>query len=468
MIYWHKQNHATVVTLALVLFLFPMQGRSQEQSAAPTAPAQGSAAEANGPKVLTLGDAVVIALTNQPAIRRAQERVKAQGSVLGQAKSAYYPTISLNSSYRSTTQSGTTSTSQSAFDSVTSATNLNWTVYDFGKREGSVQKQKDTLVARQFAEQTTVEEVVLNVKTAYYRYLQGKVLVRVREDTVKHREALVRQARGFFEVGTRPRIDVARAETNLFAAQADLIEAQNSMRIAWAELRNTMGLQNFSVRPLAEEALLNKPIETLARELAIRKPVFSLKDARETAYSLRPELKDFDAQRKAQDSAIATARRGHLPDILFNSSYGRRGNSRGSNDTFPMDVNWAVGFNVNVPIFNGFETSYQVKEAMGNYGEIKALEDQTRQQIALDVERSYLNLIGAGERIKATESAVRSAKENLDLSNGRYRVGVGSIIEITEAQVINTQAQTNHIQAITDHKIFEADLAKAMGQGVAR
>ena len=81
------------------------------------------------------------------------------------------------------------------------------------------------------------------------------------------------------------------------------------------------------------------------------------------------------------------------------------------------------------------------------------------------MEEAFLNLVEAGERIRANEAQTKSAKENLDLANGRYQVGVGSIIEITEAQVINTRAQTDHIRSIYDHKVAEARLARAMGRG---
>jgi len=464
----HWKNHKRAAALSLALFVYPVSGDAQSQSP-PPAEAAASGAATGAARVLTLGDAVLLALKNQPAIRAARQRVNAQDAILGQAKSAYYPTINLNGTWTDTTQSGQTTSSPQDFVNVNSATRLDWTVYDFGKREGSVEQERDSLQSRRFAERTSVEEVVVNVKRAYYRYLQAKVLVRVREDTVRDRETLVRQAKGFFEVGTRPRIDVARAEANLYGAEAELIGAQNGVKITWAELKNAIGLEDFPVRPLAEEALLDRPVETLSEELKIVRPAFSFEKALDTAYSLRPELKDFEAQRKARDAAIATARRGHLPDLTFNSSYGRRGaNTRTGKGIYPLDLNWSVGFAVNIPIFNGFQTTYEVEEAMSNYSELEAIEAQTRQQIALEVERSYLNIIETAERIRATEAAARSAKENLDLANGRYRVGVGSIIEITEAQVINTLAQTNLIQAIADYKIFEADLAKAVGQGVAR
>lgn len=451
-----------LLLLVVGLFLFPMTARAQSPASSAPAMSAGKTALGMAAKPLTLEDAIMLALDEQPRIKAAQERVKAQRAVVGQAKSAYYPTIGFNTSYRRSTSAGRTRTTSEPFNFYTGSTFMNWTIYDFGRREGSVRGERDSLDATQYAQRTSAEDVVLAVKQAYYRYLQVTVLVRVREDTVKDRELLVRQAKGFFEVGTRPKIDLVRAESNLFLAQADLITARNGVKIVWAQLKNAIGVRDFPQRPLAEEALLERPVEELTKELAIREPAMSLEAARKTAFNLRPELKDFAAQVRAQDAAIDTARRGHLPNFLFNSSYGRRA------EDFPLQPNWEIGLQINIPIFSGFQTTYEVQEASRNFYEIKAREEEVRQRIALEVEQSYFNLVGAGERLKATDAAVRAAKENLDLANGRYRVGVGSIIEITEAQMISTQAQTDHIQTIADYKIFEAELARAMGQGIPR
>ena len=462
-----KQMSATFGPLVIVLLLFPIGGRA-EGPPRPTPKisvkiSASKAAKETGGRILTLDEAIRIALDNQPRIRAAQERVKAQQAVVGQAKSAYYPSITFNNTYRSSLVSGTTSTSQDAFDFFSSVSNINWTIYDFGRREGIVREAKDTVDSRRFAERTSVDDVILNVMRLYYTSLAVKALVRVREDTLKDRELLVRQARGFFEVGTRPKIDVVRAESGLFAAKADLIAAQNGVKIAWAELRNAVGVEDFPVRPQAEDALLEKPLTLLAKELDIIKPEMTLEKAQETAFDSRPELKDFAAQVRAQDAVIAVARAGHLPDISFFGQYGRRNTSR-SGDTFPLQEIWQAGITIEIPIFSGFETTYEIEEALRDYKEIKAREEETRQQIALEVERSYLNVIAATERTKATEAEVKAGTENLDLANGRYRVGVGSIIEITEAQVINTEAQTNLIQSLLDHTIAEADLARAIGK----
>ena len=109
------------------------------------------------------------------------------------------------------TSSGTSGTSSSATDTYTSQANLNLTLYNFGKREGTVQAARETVDATREDFSTTTQDIVLSVKQAYYTYLGTQALVRVRQDTVRNRELLVRQAQGFYEVGTRARIDVARA-----------------------------------------------------------------------------------------------------------------------------------------------------------------------------------------------------------------------------------------------------------------
>jgi outer membrane protein len=405
-------------------------------------------------KLLTIEDAVRIGLDNHPRIKSANERVGSQEAVLGQQMAAYYPTINFNNRYQ-TSQSSTSGGADRANDTFSSQASFNMTLYNFGKREGNVQAARDTLDATRQDYATTTQDIVLAIKQAYYVYLGAQELVRVRQETVRSRDLLVRQARGFYEVGTRARIDVARAEANLFSAQADLIAAENAVKIAWVTLRNAMGSPRLPEQPVAPDS----PEVELSMNLA---------GARTVAFDVRTELKSFESQRKASDQLIATARRGHLPDLLFDASYGRRHvsdqqiNGRTLN-TFPLQPTWTVGLNFNIPIFDGFRTTNRVEETLHNYYNIRAQEEDRRQLIALEVEQSYLRVVELQERIKATDSAARAAKENLDLAQGRYQVGVGSIIEVTDAETLYTDAQTTYIRTIYEYKIADAQLARAMG-----
>jgi outer membrane protein TolC len=412
------------------------------------APASQSSLSPTG-KLLTLEDAVRIGLENHPRIKSANERIGSQQAVLGQQMAAYYPTISLNNVYRTTTQSGTTGNSPAAFDFFSSLANFDMTLYNFGKREGNVQAARETLDATKQDYETSTQDIILAIKQAYYVYLGVQAIVNVRKDTVRNRELLVRQAQGFFEVGTRAKIDVARAEANLYTAQADLIAAENAVKVAWVTLRNAMGSPRLPEQPVAEDS----PEVAFSMDLA---------GARNVAFDERTELKSFAAQRRASDQLMATARRGHLPDVNFNASYGRRNSSQNGN-TFPLTPTWQVQVSLIIPIFDGFRTTNRVEETLHNYYNVKAQDEDRRQQIALEVEQSYLRVVESQERIKATDSAARAAKENLDLARGRYEVGVGSIIEVTDAETLYTDAQTTHIRTVYDYKIADAQLARAMG-----
>lgn len=441
-----RETFSSAMILAM---LFPVVSLAVD-SPAPVQSLPPQTADPKAANILTLDEAVRIALDTHPNIKAANERIGAQQAVVGQQMSAYYPIITFNNVYRTSIQAGTTGTAANAFDFFSSLASFNMTLYNFGKREGAVQAARDTLDATGFNYKTTVDSVVLGVKQGYYAYLQARAIVQVRDETVKSRDLLVRQARAFYEVGTRARIDVARAESNLYTAQADLIAAQNAVQVAWVTFKNALGLRELAERPLAEEAI----ITTIP---------YTLDEARDIAYNSRPELKSFEAQRRAQDQTIAVARRGHLPDIIFDANYGRRNTSQEGN-TFPLQPSWQAQLSLNVPIFDGFRTTNRVEETLRNYYVIKYQEEQQRQQVALDVEQAYLRLVELQERIKANEAAAKAAKENLDLATGRYQVGVGSIIEVTDAQTLYTDAQTTYIRALYDYKIADAQLIRAIGQ----
>ena len=414
------------------------------------APATPSAKSPTG-QLLTISDAVRIGLENHPRIKSANERVGSLQALLGQQVAAYYPTVNFNNRYQ-TSQSSSSGGNDHAADSFSSIANLTMTLYNFGKREANVQSARENLSAGQQDYETTSQDTVLAIKTAYYLYLGTQAIVNVRKDTVRSRELLVRQARGFFEVGTRAKIDVARAEANLYSAQADLIQAENGVKIAWVTLRNAMGSPRLPEQPVAEDS----PEVEFSMNLA---------GARNVAFEKRTELKSFEALRRSADQLIANARRSHLPDLNFDASWGRRhlSNDPDQKNTFPLRPTWTVGLNLSIPIFDGFRTTNRVEETLHNYYRVKADEEDRRQLIALEVEQSYLRVVETQERIKANESASRAAKENLDLAQGRYQVGVGSIIEVTDAETLYTDAQTTYIRSVYEYKIADAQLARAMG-----
>lgn len=431
--------------LAVILFLCPIKAWPADT---PSSAAGGAANAPGGTQPgtgLSLEEVVRIALENHSSVKSAEYQIGAQDAVLHQQMAQYYPSVNFNNSYRTSSSAGGTN----AFDTVSSAAIVTMTLYNFGKREGSVQSARDTLDATRYGYNTTANNIVLSVKQAYYGVLQANALLRVNEETVKDRDAVVRQTRGFYDVGTRPKSDVTQAEANLYLAQANLITAQNNVDTAWASLRNAMGVDDFPKQPLGED-------------LSVTPFSITLDAAQQAALAARPELSQFKSLLKAQDDLIAVARRNHLPDILFSSSYGRQ-NDNQDGKLFPLQPNWQVQLNLIIPIFNGFQTTNQVQQALYTYRSIKEQERVQRQQVALQVEQNYLNLTSTREAAKANEAAVKAAKENLDLHEGRYQVGYASIVEVTTAQATYTGAQTSYVNALIAYKLAVAQLLNAIG-----
>jgi outer membrane protein TolC len=449
-----------VLALAIGVY-FPPGGRAAEPGVQTEQGPQKVLTLEVRQKELTVDDSVRNALENHPSIKSAREKVGAQAAVLKQQFAAYYPTISFSNQYTLGNQSGSSSINAhgATSDSIQMSPTSTWTLYNFGKREGAVQSARETLTATQYNLKTTADTVVLGVKQAYYSYLQAIALVRVREETVRDRELIVRQAQAFFDVGTRAKIDLVRAQSNLFSAQSDLIAAQNTMRVAWVTLKNAMGLPDFP-----EQAVTSIPADQVESFSATTFPL-SLEQSRNQAFSVRPELQSFDAQLRAQDQIIATNRRGHLPDVLIDANYG--GRSKFARSSFlgavPLQDTWQAQLSLNIPIFDGFRTTNKVDESVRTYYSIRAQAEQQKQQVALEVEQGYANLGSAQERIKATRAAEQAARENLDLANGRYQVGVGSIIEVTDAQALYTGAEVDYVNSLYNYKIAEAQLLRAVG-----
>ncbi len=138
-----------------------------------------------------------------------------------------------------------------------------------------------------------------------------------------------------------------------------------------------------------------------------------------------------------------------------------KGDYKWEGTQYPSADIWDISATLNFSIFNGGLTTAQVAEQKANLSNLKYNEEVLRQNIALEVRQAVLNLAQAAESIRVSEIALRQARENLDLAEGRYKTGVGNIIELTDAQTSLTTAEANHVQALYTYKTTVAALEKA-------
>lgn len=405
-------------------------------------PPAGVAADPIGPgDTLDLERCIAIALENHPRLLAARNTLQAGESKVGKARSGYYPQLSGAGAYSRTDP--TTGASGST-DSYTSSLALSQKIYDFGRTATQVNIQALNRDASRYDLDDTHSWIVFGVKQAYWGALQSGRQREVAREVVGQFEQHLGRAKGFYEVGLRPKFDVTKAEVDLSNAKLALLSAEKAYRLAQVSLNNAMGVPEA-------------PPYGIADHLFYEPPAVRLEEALRRAYDRRPDLQTITVKKMALSQGIELARKGHYPSLSGNASYGWGGSD------FPLNRGWSFGAQLNIPIFSGFATKYEIEEAQANLAVAAANETLLRQQIYQEVKQASLGLDEAAERIATAALSVRQAQENLELANGRYAAGVGNPIEVTDALVALSNAKTAQISSLYDYKTAQASLEKAMG-----
>jgi outer membrane protein TolC len=409
-------------------------------------------------ELLTLERCVEIALKRHPNIYAGRGAVDVSRARKGQAESQYYPQIDASAGYTrfqpSTISTGSTTVGirgirpeeSNSFEQYNTNVTARQTLFDFGRTWTNVNIQKLNIQASRADLENTEEQVILNVKQAYYNLLRTKRNRVVAEETVRQFEQHLSQAKAFYEVGTKPKFDVTKAEVDLSTARLNLISAENAVRIAVVSLNNAMGVTDA-------------PEYVIDDILSFRKYEMSMEAALENAYANRPELRSIMARKKASEEAVSLARKDYYPFLTGDAGW----TWAGEGGEFASGDGWNAGLTISIPIFSGFLTKNQVSEAKANLMILSANEEALRQNVLLEVQQSLLSLHEAEERIGTAALTERQALENFEIATGRYAAGVGNPIEVTDAEIGLVNAKTAHIQALYDYKIARANLEKAMG-----
>jgi outer membrane protein TolC len=411
---------------------------------------------------LSLDQLIQIALDSQPNLRSAQAALEGADARVGIARSGYFPLISTTTTYNRQTsnQAGgvNPATGNVSTRTVTGVSRnrqdftarFSQNVFDSFRREWNVQAAREDQTAAKFDLSTTRQDVILNVQTAYYNYLFARRLVEVNEEAVRRNIQSLERARGFFEVGTRPKIDVTRAQVDLANAELALVRARNGVAVTFATLNNAIGVPEHPFYRVP--GALEIPPQTVKPE----ELVATLEESIRIALENRTEIRALRARIRSAEANLTLAKRNFLPSVSADANWNYRGQD------LPYAPNWLVGATLTVPILNPPLFS-ELDEAAANLASAQASEEITAQNVALEVQQSFVDLVSARERIRTSDVLLTQARENLDLAQGRYQVGVGPLIDVTDAELALTQAESENIQSIVDFKLSEARLRKAMG-----
>ena len=411
-------------------------------------------------KPVTLQEVKVIALKFHPALRASLELIIVAKAVVEQSLQTYYPNLNFNNTVNAYTTNFTSSSSPTTIAGVTSGSRYNWTfnhvyssglnfsqtIWDFGRTYHTVEQNQKNVKANEEGPAITRLNVLLTVEQAYYTVLQTQRLIAVAQETVNQAKHHLVQAQGFFDAGRSPKIDVTKAQVDLANAGLSLIQARSNYEVALVSLNNAMGLR----RDLTF---------TIEDNLAYVPHPITVEEILQAAYANRPEIRQLKAQEAAEEAAIKVAQAANYPILSANASFLNR--SVSWDQRFYWDA--FAGASLSIPLFNGFLAPNTIAQNRALLRSLQAQEENTKLSIELEAEQAFLALRVAEEQIQATTIAMGEADENFVLATGRYQVGVGSPLEITDAEVSLANARGSYINALYNFKVAEAKIQKAMG-----
>lgn len=403
---------------------------------------------------LTLKEAEALAVKNHPQVQAAQLNYQASEQAVTEARAAYYPTIQGDVTGAQGNPQGRIGagylTASRVWDRFGQGITLSQLITDSGRTRNLVASSR--LLAQSSSQrfQATRYDVLLRVNQAYFDALHAEAMVKVADETVAARQLLVDQVTALAESKLRSQLDVSFAAVNLAQAKLLLIRAQDGVQQTFAELTRALGLDQQQSFKLSDEPLPPSPPADSAGLVA-------------QAFQQRPELA---GARLARDSAYRFERAEHDLSYPTVSLVGVGGAipyiHQLTSETVPPEYESAA-VNVEIPIFNGGLFSARREAARFKAQAADQSVRDLEESITRDVRVAWSNSLTAYHQLDVTAELLRQATMAYDLAQGRYNLGLSSIVELTQAQLNLTQAEVQSLAAKYDYQRSYAMLQYATG-----
>ena len=395
---------------------------------------------------LSIQECLNIALANHPSLRKSKGGVRAAAAQLEQVKAKNRATLSANGSLN---YNGNYESWDDRYHSQSAGVTASKLLYDTNRNKLQQEMQKLNLTNSHESEREQRVSVAASAKRAYYD-LVLKILNRdVELEKLNNLEEHVVRAKGYYEVGSSAYIDVTKAEADAASARTSLLKAENDILLSQENLLVAMGINDNNINNLNL---------ALASKLLIPENNKELQDLLGAALEDRPDLKQSENTIKSRELNIKNAARGSSPTITgqLTSSFAKR-------EAQSSTENYGANININIPVIDGGAVKADVELARAQLDQAQADRDLLKQQITYAVRSAAFALNNAIQRAKSSQASVQYAEENLELARGRYEVGVGTPLELSDAVSSLAQARYTHYQALYDAQSARADLDEAMG-----
>jgi outer membrane protein len=418
---------------------------SLSKAAEPVNPQTASNAPVS-PTPLSVQDAQTLALKNNPQISVARLNALASQQVSREVRSNLWPTavvdltgVDANPGSRITAGALNNPT---VYQRAAAGASVAQLITDFGRTTNLVASANLAAKAENQNAMATKEQILLAVDQAFYAALQSQAVLTVAQQTVQDRQTVADQIGALYKSKLKSELDSSFANVNLAQAKLLLLDAQNKLNAAQASLSAILGFQSL------------QSFHLVADTAAATTPPDNVDDLITTAFSLRPEILALQFVSESAERFHKAERDLFFPNIR---ALGAVGDTPVRN---PIISNWygAVGVNVDIPVFNGFLYSARSKESSLRAQAAEEKLRDLRDRIARDVRTSWLNAKTAYDRLAVTQQLLDQANLALSLAQSRYKLGLASIVELSQAQLQQTQAQISNVGAGYDYRLALADL----------
>ncbi len=404
------------------------------------------------PPALDLPSATSYALEHNYAIRMAKERIREQEGMIVEVKSSVLPNASVQSSYSRTDESLLNGPGSEQNWSV--ALQVSQLLYSGGGVSATLDAQRLTREASLLDLRATVDQVLAQVRGAYYDVILARNRIEVQEQNIRLLEEQLANARSRFEAQSVSRFDVLRAEVELANAHPPLIRSRNAYRIAVDELYRVIGFNRDEFVGV---------LPSIVGDLSFTPVPAELEPSIRQALENRPELQYLEVMRKAREAGVRIARSNYLPNLSLYGGYEWVKDSMSDRVADSKD-GWRVGIQSSWAIFDGRATQGRVIQARSQVRQVEIQLADQRVAVELEVRRAVSSLQEALELTESARKVVDQAEEALRLADARYNAGSATQLDVLQTRVALTQARTNQHEANYSYLIAESALRKAVGE----
>jgi len=407
------------------------------------------AVEAQVPQPVTLEAAMASALERHPTVIAAERSLQAAEARLVQARAEMALQVGVTGRASVGTLSSTTGTPTGG-DPTTShnvSVGASLPLYDGGTRALQIAQAQASLEAARASLAAARQDVVLAAAQAYFTVLRAQRTVEVREAAARTAQAQVEQAEAFFRAGTAAQADVIRARAAAASAQAELVAARGQVETTLASLRSAMAIP------------LDRPVSVTDPAVPAL-PTIAAAEASTEAVRQRPEVARAEADLRSADAALRLARlaAGLQVSISANTSV--------QVTPAPGQAGWSVSATVSHPLVDAGRAKAAVAEAAANLEAASARRDATILQVQTQAYQAVVGLGAASARVEATRVSAEASQEALRVTEGRYRAGVGTLVEVLSAQADAAEARVAAVQALYDLHQAVVNLQYARGRAL--